>query len=271
MNTLVTLWRLLVMQESDAPTVMAVDEAILSLFGDDQPMPTLRFYGWNPPALSLGRNQMPDQILDLEKCRREGVPLVRRITGGGIIYHADEITYSITCAPHHLPDTRGVKGSYRILTSFLQETYQGLGLSPRYAADLSEGGKILRSDFCFAGHEPFDILIGGKKLGGNAQRRVRGKIFQHGSIPLENRSSVGTTFLRHPPRGIDGSTTSLRELGVTLSRTDLIDLLADSFRRCLGVGLIPSPLTRAEQRRAMELAETKYRCEEWNLSGRLPP
>jgi len=263
------VWRLLEMPEGDAPTVMAVDEAILDALGDDNPLPTLRFYGWNPPAFSIGRNQDPARIIDLERCRVEGVPVVRRITGGGVIYHADEITYSLTCSPDHLPDPRGVKESYRLLTSFLCETYRTLGFSPLYASD-PPGGGVTRHDICFAGHEPFDILIDGRKLGGNAQRRVRGKIFQHGSIPLENRAGVGASFLRHPPPFLEESATSLRQMGVTHPRGELVEILADSFRRTMGVELLPGTLTRNEHRRALELAETRYRCQEWNLYGRLP-
>lgn len=262
-------WRLVVTPPADGPTVMAVDEAILTLLGSVQPLPTLRFYGWDPPAISIGRNQDPTRILDLERCRTDRVPVVRRITGGGVIYHADELTYSLTCSPEHLPAGTGVRESYRILTTFLMESYRSLGLSPTYAAE-SPAFSPGRSDLCFAGHENFDILVGGKKLGGNAQRRVRGKIFQHGSIPLENRSAVGAGYLRSPPGRIGESTTSLRQEGVDLPRDRLVQLMAGAFAATMGVELVPQPLTHDERLLALQLAETVYRCQEWNVEGRLP-
>lgn len=264
-----TTWRLLITPPADGPTVMAVDEAILTHFGATQHFPTLRFYGWIPPAISIGRNQDPAAILDLDRCRTDRVPVVRRITGGGVIYHADEVTYSLTCSPDHLPQGIGVRGSYRVLTTFLLHTYRLLGLSPSYA-EQSSTPTLCRSDFCFAGHESFDVLIDGRKLGGNAQRRTRGKIFQHGSIPLENRSLVGGEYMRVTPPGIQLSTTSLRQEGVTLSRERIIGLLADSFRETMGVELASAPLTRDEHLLSLQLAETRYRCEEWNLRGRIP-
>ena len=74
---------------------MAIDEALLRSFDPVSSPPILRLYGWSPPALSLGRFQKADQVLDLERCRADGVAVVRRVTGGGVIYHADELTLSL--------------------------------------------------------------------------------------------------------------------------------------------------------------------------------
>jgi lipoate-protein ligase A len=114
---------------------MAVDEALLACFDPAVSAPVLRLYGWHPPAFSLGRFQDAGQVLDLEKCRETGIPVVRRITGGGVIYHADELTYSLVCAPRQVPPARSVKDSFRVLTSFLLRLYEKLGLTARYALD----------------------------------------------------------------------------------------------------------------------------------------
>jgi lipoate-protein ligase A len=75
---------------------MAVDEYLIRLH-ESAGAPLFRVYGWGTPAISLGRYQKPD-CLDLEACARDGIEVVRRITGGGAIFHDDEVTYSFVCS-----------------------------------------------------------------------------------------------------------------------------------------------------------------------------
>ncbi|MGB7630634.1 MAG: lipoate--protein ligase family protein, partial [Candidatus Deferrimicrobium sp.] len=181
-----TTWRLIDTGPLDGASNMAIDEALLDNFDPGKSTPVLRLYGWSPPALSLGRFQDAGEVLDLDRCRADGVSVVQRITGGGVIYHAEELTYAIVCAPHHLPGETTIKESYRFLTGFLLSFYRELGLPAAYAAEVPEDTSRLgkRTPFCFAGRESYDILIDGRKIGGNAQRRLRRAVFQHGSIPL---------------------------------------------------------------------------------------
>src|SRR6185369_10479554 len=186
-------WRLIVTSPLSGAENMAIDEALLRSFDPESSLPVLRLYGWNPPALSLGRFQKAAEVLNLERCRQDDITIVRRITGGGVIYHADELTYSIVCAPGQIPPAASVKDSFRVLTGFLLAFYRRLGLDAAYALDVAPAGTCLgeRTAFCFAGKESFDILADGCKIGGNAQRRTKRLIFQHGSIPLVNRAHTG--------------------------------------------------------------------------------
>src|SRR6266568_7439915 len=197
-------WRFVDTGPLDGPANMAIDEALLLNFDPVQSMPVLRLYGWQPPALSLGRFQQAEEVLDLGRCVTANVPVVRRITGGGVIYHGDELTYSLVCAPQQIPAAASVKASFRVLTSFLLCFYQKLGLDAAYAVDHMPHGTCLgeRADFCFAGKENYDILVNGKKIGGNAQRRMRSVIFQHGSIPLRDSVATGLGFLQKRPAGV---------------------------------------------------------------------
>src|SRR4051812_14673902 len=102
-----TRWRLIDTGALDGPSNMAVDEALLRCFDPVRSLPVLRIYGWNPPALSLGRYQDAAAALHLSLCAHDGVPVVRRMTGGGIIFHALELTYSIVCAPGHIGEVAG--------------------------------------------------------------------------------------------------------------------------------------------------------------------
>ncbi len=249
-------WRLIDTGPLDGPANMAVDEALLACFDPERSRPILRLYGWEPPAFSLGRFQNGVEVLDLEKCAAAGVPVVRRITGGGAIYHAEELTYSIVCAPHHIPPAVSVKDSFRMLTRFLLHFYGELGLEPCYAADHFPAGTRLgeRTPFCFAGKESCDIIIGGKKIGGNAQRRLRNVIFQHGSIPLVNRAGYGASFLRHPPDGIEEVTGALHDFGVQRPQGELKKLMAGAFTEAFPAVLTGEPLTKEEDSAAASLA-----------------
>jgi lipoate-protein ligase A len=260
-------WRLIDTGPLDGPANMAVDEALLLSFAPEASCPLLRLYSWQPPALSLGRFQDAARVLNLDRCRTAGVPIVRRITGGGVIYHADELTYSIVCAPHHLPAATSIKESFRLLTSFLLIFYTNLGLAPRYAADVCPDQQLgERTPFCFAGKESYDILVKGKKIGGNAQRRLKEVIFQHGSIPLKSRAEEGGAFMRERPLDILEHTSSLSESGIGEGEAELKSLLAESFRKGMGVVLQEDRLTKQEETTSVELLG-KYRDDDWNLRG----
>jgi lipoate-protein ligase A len=249
-------WRLIDTGSRDGPANMAVDEALLDGFDPETSSPVFRLYGWSPPALSIGRFQDPADALDLALCRSRGVPVVRRITGGGVIYHAGELTYSVVCAPSQIPGGASVKESFRNLNRFLLDFYRGLGLPATYAADAAVGSIRLgaRTSYCFAGWECFDILAHGRKIGGNAQRRTRHAVFQHGSIPLEDHVAAGIGFLREKPPARDLSVATLRSLGVDLPEAELKNRLAAAFADTFGATLIPGSLTPSELERAGFLA-----------------
>lgn len=269
MSSSAPTWRLIVTSPLPGAENMAIDEALLRSFDPAVSQPVLRLYGWNPPALSLGRFQKAAEVLDLERCRAGGVAVVRRVTGGGVIYHADELTYSLVCAPEQIPPAGSIKDSFRVLTGFLLAFYRRLGLDAAYAADAAPEGTRLgqRTAFCFAGRESFDILAGGRKIGGNAQRRLKGIIFQHGSIPLQNRAGIGLSYMRdRAPEHAEG-TAGLAEYGVSADRDSLFQKLAASFSGSLGVAFKEDNLSEVERTDMERLIVCKYRAESWNLEG----
>jgi lipoyl(octanoyl) transferase len=248
---------------------MAVDEALLCNFDPETSEPILRTYGWEPAALSLGRFQKTEEVLDQECCRCNNVSVVRRVSGGGTIYHADELTYSIVCSPEQMPSAASVKDSFRLLTGFLIDFYRTLGLNASYAVDTVSDAKRLgvRTAFCFAGKETFDILIDGKKIGGNAQRRSKNIIFQHGSIPVINRAKSGLQYMNDRSPGYAEDTVSLSDCGVSVDYTQLKSMLVAAFRRRMGVETFESCLLPDEQHMSQELLLKKYTSDRWNLQG----
>jgi len=264
-----TTWRLIEDEPRSGPENMAIDEALLRSFDPSASLPVLRLYGWRPPALSLGRFQKAALVLDLERCRAGGVPIVRRITGGGTIYHADEVTYAIVCSPEQIPPASSIKDSFRVLTGFLIALYRDLGLEASYALDAISPEARLgeRTAFCFAGRESFDILVGGRKIGGNAQRRQKGIIFQHGSLPLSNRAATGLSFMRdREPRLAEGAA-GLEQFGIPADYGLVRRKLTEAFQRNFTVRLSPQPLTEQERSMAEGLLKGRYATDQWNLEG----
>lgn len=262
-------WRIIDTGALPGPDNMAIDESLLCLFRPTFSDPILRIYGWNPPALSLGRFQRAEEVLDLKRCRSDSIPIIRRISGGGVIYHADEITYSIVCSPEQIPGAASVKDSFRVLTGFLLKFYQTFGLDAAYALDTASDTEQLgvRTAFCFAGKESFDILINGKKMGGNAQRRLKNTIFQHGSIPITNQALTGLGYMNDRSPTYAQGNTSLLECGAPDDLGELTDALIKGFKSCLGVDSYACQLSHDEQRLSQQLLAAKYTTDRWNLRG----
>jgi lipoyl(octanoyl) transferase len=242
-------WRLIDTGLLSGAENMAIDEALLSSFDPEKSLPVLRLYGWSPAAFSYGRFQDPAETLALGKCRAAGVQVVRRITGGGLLYHGNELTYSLVCPASFVSSALGVKEAFFQLTAFLLAFYHKLGLAAVHAADYYGGTKRLggRTALCFAGTESCDILINGRKIGGNAQRRVKQVIFQHGSIPLRQMAAESQQYLLSAAPQLVTGTTSLADEGVAVDRDTLAAMLSAAFREVFNVTLHPAPLSRKEQ------------------------
>ena len=174
-----TGWRL--MMDDPAPGVwnMAVDEALLHSALQGGP-PTLRFYQWSEPTLSLGYFQAyADRQLHAPSYRCSAV---RRASGGGAILHDDELTYSLV-----LPIVDRWSGR-------ATDLYQGAHGALVWALAARGVDASLRGDhnaahrentfLCFLRHAAGDVLLGGVKIAGSAQRRVQGAVLQHGSVLL---------------------------------------------------------------------------------------
>ncbi|MFO8053318.1 MAG: lipoate--protein ligase family protein [Candidatus Omnitrophota bacterium] len=191
-------WRFLDSGYGDPHWNMAFDKSLLESYLSAESKPVFRVYQWDKPAISLGRFQDAEKVLNLKNCRKDNISIVKRITGGGAIYHScNELTYSLVCAANFFR-AGSVKDSYQKITDFILKAYRSLGFFAQYAKDYQKDKKELGavSDFCFSGWQDYDILIEGKKIGGNAQKRKRAVIFQHGSIPFMIPTNIDDYFLR---------------------------------------------------------------------------
>ncbi|MEK6573836.1 MAG: octanoyltransferase, partial [Chloroflexota bacterium] len=113
-----TQWRLLITEPTDGPLNMAIDEVILLGVAEGASPPTLRFFAWAPPCLSLGYSQ-PVTDVDMDRVKARGYGLVRRPTGGKAILHTDELTYSVITPQTDPRVAGGIVESYRRLSEGL--------------------------------------------------------------------------------------------------------------------------------------------------------
>jgi lipoate-protein ligase A len=242
---------------------MALDEALAESVREGE-LPFLRFYFWDPATLSLGRFQnLQTGLTDLAR----SLPLVRRPTGGGGIWHADELTYSLGCRQDDLP-VSGVKASFELLCGFLLDAWRDRQWDARFAKDTPSPGPMgAFSPACFAGQEEYDILVNGKKLGGNAQRRDRTTIFQHGSLPRVLDHALLVQLFEPNDRPDPAATTDLSSCGWSGSAAALIPVLSGTFARRLGVEWVEVRPTAGEERRAAALATQRFADPAWTTSG----
>jgi lipoate-protein ligase A len=285
-------WRLLGTGLADGTTNMAIDEAILWAVAEGKSPPTLRFYGWEPPCLSIGYSQSMEGEVDVDKCRESGIGLVRRPTGGRAILHADELTYSVV-APQTEPRVAGgVIESYRRLSAGLVAGLRALGVdasqaltptppSPLPLSRIRErgrgaqgGGGEGQSAACFDAPSSYEITVDGKKLVGSAQVRKKSVVLQHGSLPLEGDMARIFDFLKMPSeerreelkQELRGRATSLElALGYSVPFEEVARHLAVGFAQALNLRLVPGQLSEHELALAKKLRREKYATREWNF------
>jgi lipoate-protein ligase A len=257
-------FRLITSGYADAATNMAVDEALFLSYRENGGLPMLRLYGWKPAAFSFGISQDPVMLFNAKALGAGAVSIVRRPTGGGAIFHDDELTYCLVASTKDLGlETHGVKASYGRITSFLIEAYRTLGLEAGFAGD--NGAQDVRhkiAELCSSRHEEYDILIDGRKLGGSAQKRSKNIILQHGSIPLSFDRRRAKAFLKHPlPDAADLS--SLLKRRITFRK--ISEVVTSAFTSHFSADLLDSGLDHNEERLALILKDGKYATEDWNL------
>ncbi len=231
---------------------MATDEAIAISVGKCEAPPTLRLYGWSPHAVSIGYFQELECEVDTGFCASNGILAVRRITGGGAVFHGlGELTYSFSAPQGDDSIPADVGASYRVICDPIVAVLRGLGAAAVF--------------------RPInDIEVGGRKVSGNAQTRRFGTVLQHGTIL---RSIDGTLLqsLRVKAEKLQGKgvdsvlkrVTSLQEaLGHDVGFEVLAESLAKEFGKSFGCKVLRGHLTSREEGLIPDLRQ-KYASEEW--------
>lgn len=158
---------------------MDLDERLLDFaVKNGWEVPVLRFYGWAPSCVSLGRNQ-DDDCVDKKYCEEHGIDIVRRLTGGRALLHDDELTYSFVCPASYLKEGSSVMKSYKEISGSLALGFNKLGIEVGFPEEKKSSTKY---EYCMSLSTGADLSYNGKKIVGSAQYRKNDYILQHGSI-----------------------------------------------------------------------------------------
>lgn len=188
-------------ERADGPANMARDEALLDLVAEEPDAAAFRTYGWTEATLSLGYFQSVGEAESNPRWR--GVPIVRRPTGGGAIWHDRELTYALAVPCGHPLSRRGV-ALYQAVHEAIAGVLRGLGVEAhRRGGGLTRREPVPRPFLCFTDRDAEDIIVGRDKVVGSAQRRRSGAVLQHGSILLARSDRTpelpGVSELRSRP------------------------------------------------------------------------
>lgn len=258
-------WRLLLDAPASGAWNMAVDEVLLDGVAAGSAPPTLRFYQWAPPCLSLGYFQS-FEVVDVDGCHARGIDVVRRPTGGRAILHDRELTYSVALPAQLLGDDGGVLPSYHRLSLALEAGLNRLGVSVALAPESAAEASPAHGPVCFDRPSAHELLLDGRKLVGSAQVRRSTAILQHGSILIEPRIARLLACLRlpdGPERGlIEDGVAGLAEVG-NFEPARIARALADAFGERFGVTVARGSLRPDEWQAVEALAASKYQSAAW--------
>jgi lipoyltransferase/lipoate-protein ligase len=259
MNT----WRLIPLSTNDAFRNMAIDEAILNAKVVGQVPNTLRFYRWQPSAVSIGKNQNPEDEVYLDVAKQLGVDVIRRISGGGTVYHdfEGEVTYSVIAKTSDI-DSNDIIAVYTKIYEAITDALRIFGVP----ADFSSGD---------VKNCP-NLTVNGKKISGSSQIITRGVVLQHGTLLssvdlqkmfqlLKMRNVCCNQAVDIAKRKI----TSIQdELGHRVLPETVVNALKQGFKAILKIHLEEAELTQNEVEIANKLYKEKYLTKEWNFSGK---
>ncbi|MBS3816083.1 MAG: lipoate--protein ligase family protein [Candidatus Thermoplasmatota archaeon] len=236
--------------EASAERQMAIDESILRSFDEGNCDPTFRFFRFKPSAITLGYTQSIEETIDVKRCEEENIPFVRRMTGGGTVFHDydGEITYSMVTK----------KAEKDIEESFRKNLQPVINTLKRFGLD--------------ATFKPYnDILVGTKKISGSAQRRGKEGFLQHGTLmyatDLEKLSEIlKVDEEKLKEKGADSFldlvTTVEKETGEKPGLEEIIDSMKEEYVKHFQEEVEEEGLSEEEKERTSKL-ESKYSSDSW--------
>lgn len=236
-------WRFINTGRAGGAFNMALDLALAESVRNKASGPVLRFYDWEQPTISLGYNQDASQ-LDLEACRRSGVRVVRRPTGGRAVFHNNEFTYSVIALQEDPLLGGPVLETYRTIAQALVAGLKQLGIASELQRSQTAGASVRDSALCFAAAGRYEITASGKKILGSAQRRIQGVILQQGSLLLAQDQNLAP-FCRQPDEA--NAVTAEELLGRKVGYEEASDCMLQGFKLAWGVEFSPDRATPSEQ------------------------
>ena len=229
---------------------MALEEALVESVSVGGP-PTVRFWMWDPSAVTLGRFQDATREVDLDLCREQGVDVVRRMSGGGTVYHDRdrEFVYSVTAPELEFP--HDVVRVYSEVLGLVMGGLSILGMDTRVKDDNN-------------------VMVGDLKVSGASQRRSAGVLQVHGTVLWGVDEGTMFSLLRARPGMEVGKATPSHHHPVTGVNAQCVASLEQTYasiRKALLLGRVnyEGTWTENELARAEDHVRTKYGTDQWNL------
>jgi lipoate-protein ligase A len=277
-------WRLIKDSYNNGFINMAVDEAIMIAHKNGLVPPTIRFYQWSPPAVSLGYFQNLKKEINVKVCQEIGIDIVRRPTGGKAVLHDQELTYSFIIKENDPLVNDSILETYKKISGGIIRGLSYLGIKAELVPlrgklennllGRSDKARIHHLDFksiCFSVPSQYEVQVEGKKIVGSAQVRKGGVVLQHGSLLIKLEKDKLFSVFNFPSVQIREKlkskfkATSLEEiLKRKIDFSELSNILPRGFEEEFGVRLIESKLTEPEEKIFKDLLENKYLTYEWN-------
>ena len=252
---------------------MATDEVLTSLCQKGNRIPTLRLYSWSPPAVSIGYFQKIDSTVNVNKCKKFGVDVVRRLTGGRAVLHQDELTYSVCASVENFPELgNSVNQTYQEISLAFLEVLKVLGVKGEWVKSTPRQKKEKSCEPCFVSSSKYEINISSKKLIGSAQRRF-GKVFlQHGSIPLKASIKSLACFLPQKEDAdkieklLHQQSSNIQELSnQKIELEDMVKAVKYGLKEYFKIEFVEQDLSDEELDRIEKLAQDRYSKNWWNF------
>ena len=277
-------WRLIKDSYHTGFMNMAIDEAIMIAHRKGLVPPTIRFYQWSPPAVSLGYFQDLEKEINIDACQGMGIDIVRRPTGGKAVLHDKELTYSFIIREDHPLVNDSILETYKKISGGIIRGLSYLGIKAvlvplreklNNALSSNENkSEIHHSDIksiCFSVPSQYEVQVEGKKIVGSAQVRKKEIVLQHGSLLIELEKDKLFSVFNFPSAQIRErnkirfKATSLEEiLKKKINFSELSEILPRGFEEEFGIKLTEGKLTEKEEKISKDLLENKYSTYEWN-------
>jgi len=251
-------WRLIRHGPMDAYWNMAVDEAIFLTSRRSECKPTLRFYTWDRPSISLGRFQKVAGSIDVDFCRKRNIPIVRRPTGGRGVLHGTDLTFSVV----NNNSDQSVEASYALMSRIVVDALGDLGVPAQPFRVCSDRNQMGSTPNCFDLHAGFEVGLDGRKTLGSAQLRQEGRILQQNSLVLETPCSDNlNAFVGSCPQQAGSC------IGQYADSSMVMRAICKKMEETLKLSFLVSDLEPVESELARRLLTAKYETPEWNMAG----
>ena len=258
-------WRLVSDPAGDGSWNMAMDDAIARAVGAGYAPPTLRFFTWRRPTLSLGCLQRARDAADVDACTRLRVAVVRRPTGGRAVLHHHELTYSLCLPLRGIWRRVSVADSFRLVGEGLVAGLRCLGVEARLGEGPGGSPGPDRAGACFQVRRMPAILVDDRKLIGSAQRRWDTVMLQHGSLlldlDLDLHRAVFPAWPGHPRES--GVTWLAALLGEAPTRSAVEAAMQAGLEKALAARLVADEVTPEERQEADRLVREQYGLPTW--------